>query len=504
MRCASSKISPRWLSGSATRNPSPMRSVSESVGLDLRCADSREAFEAKRREAETALANIDDAYLHNFYLPMSAWDEMSRGRISEARAGRRALTAIGTVDERTEIARLRACDEGVARLAQPTITRWRSRGGASAIDVVPGAVREGDRGLDAKYAALVLLNRPGAVERSQRLHRQVRGERVDACSSRARRRSSGVCVGARTGRIDEGLRHIEDAIARREKEGYRASADWCRMFLCEIYLEILSGKGEGIARRAPAQHPLVAAGRHVWRQANRVVASRQVRANPQFDREGYYFARTEMILGLLYKAQEKQGACGAPSHRGAAHPRRVRPLALVDRVEAALGSDRRAERRSPATLSSVSAADRRSRAGSAGTCRRRPASSRSAGSRAGESRPPFFSLRSNQLVSGAFAPISGSLVPVMSGSCSPRLSQSYMTASNCAPRLAPMKLPRSPRSADRRDGRGRNRGRRTMPRRTSRRVRLAIALHDRAAARVDAPRYARLRGRRDGARSRNW
>jgi hypothetical protein len=34
---------------------------------------------------------------------------------------------------------------------------------------------------------------------------------------------------------------IEAAIVRRENEGYRRSADWWRMFLCEIYLEIISG-----------------------------------------------------------------------------------------------------------------------------------------------------------------------------------------------------------------------------------------------------------------------
>jgi hypothetical protein len=29
---------------------------------------------------------------------------------------------------------------------------------------------------------------------------------------------------------------------RREREGYRGLADWFRSYLCEIYLEIISGK----------------------------------------------------------------------------------------------------------------------------------------------------------------------------------------------------------------------------------------------------------------------
>ena len=35
---------------------------------------------------------------------------------------------------------------------------------------------------------------------------------------------------------------MEASILRRENEGYRTAADWFRMFLCEIYLEIISGK----------------------------------------------------------------------------------------------------------------------------------------------------------------------------------------------------------------------------------------------------------------------
>ena len=44
------------------------------------------------------------------------------------------------------------------------------------------------------------------------------------------------------GDVSVGIRWMEASILRRENEGYRTAADWFRMFLCEIYLEIISGK----------------------------------------------------------------------------------------------------------------------------------------------------------------------------------------------------------------------------------------------------------------------
>jgi hypothetical protein len=43
------------------------------------------------------------------------------------------------------------------------------------------------------------------------------------------------------GNIRDGLRFIEEAILRREKEGDRAMADWSRLYLAEIYLQIIAG-----------------------------------------------------------------------------------------------------------------------------------------------------------------------------------------------------------------------------------------------------------------------
>ena len=58
---------------------------------------------------------------------------------------------------------------------------------------------------------------------------------------------------------------------------------------------------------------------------------------------------------------------------------------------------------------------------------------------------PFLSVRSNQLVSAICAEkwiVRAGDVRILQA----QISQSHMTASNCAPRLAQMKLPSSPRS----------------------------------------------------------
>jgi len=43
------------------------------------------------------------------------------------------------------------------------------------------------------------------------------------------------------GNIGEGIRLIREAILRREKDDYRTAADWYRLTLGEVYLQIIGG-----------------------------------------------------------------------------------------------------------------------------------------------------------------------------------------------------------------------------------------------------------------------
>jgi class 3 adenylate cyclase len=305
--------------------------VSELSASSYGAPTAREAFESRRRETEAALANVDDAFLQNFYLAILGWDEVSRGRVVQARAAADRLMEIGrSTNEPRSLgygAAMKALIAMVTDDYEPAIEMAEFALGASR------APFEKAIAASAKYAALALLNRPGAVEEV--------GSYVAMCEENGwilfqagPETMVGVAL-AKAGRIGDALRHIEAAIVRREKDGYRAAADWYRLFLCEIYLAILSGEGK---------LSFVMLVRNIRSIAGAVLSGRQcilslvemVRANPQFDREGHYFARTEMILGLLYKIRKKKDLAA----RHLTEARRILsafgPSPTLTRVETAL------------------------------------------------------------------------------------------------------------------------------------------------------------------------
>jgi len=107
-----------------------------------------------------------------------------------------------------------------------------------------------------------------------------------------------------SGHIGAGLRKVEATIAQDERDGFRASADWGRLYLCELYLAILAREGKpsaGVLLRNAATLAQV-----FVKGPGRIAALVQrVLANPQFDREGHNIGRAHMILGLLNKRQRR-------------------------------------------------------------------------------------------------------------------------------------------------------------------------------------------------------
>jgi len=304
--------------------------VSE-LSVSTYCAPtSIEVFQSRRRKAEAVLANVDDAYLQNFYLAVLAWDEMNRGRIVEARAAVERLMVIGvSMNDPRSLGYATAINALIALLSDNYETALEIAELGISMSRAP---LEWAAATSARNIALLLLNKPGALDEV--------GRYIAKCEENGWTlfllgpdNLLGVAL-AVNGRIGEGLRHIEQAIARREKEGYRASADWCRMFLCEVYLEVLSGKGASPGLLLRNFRPLMWV---LMFGAKRIVSLiEQVRSNPQFDREGHYIGRTEMILGLLYKAKKKKAL--AASHLTEA--RRIvsafGPSPMLARIEAAL------------------------------------------------------------------------------------------------------------------------------------------------------------------------
>ena len=259
--------------------PSMAYALVSELSVSTYCAPmSSEVFQSKRHEAELALATVDDAYLQNFYLATLAWNEVSSGRVAEAREAAARMIDIGVTMNDP-----RSLGYGIAMKALIAMV---SDDHEVALEMSEQALSvsraEFERAIAtaARISALVPLNKPGAVEEVERF--------VAMCAERGWTlflsgpdTMLGVAL-ALKGRIGEGLRHIEMAITRREKEGYQVAADWYRLFLCEVYLGILSGEGGaslGVLLRNIRSLTSVL----IFGEKRIVSLVEKVRSNPQFD-----------------------------------------------------------------------------------------------------------------------------------------------------------------------------------------------------------------------------
>jgi hypothetical protein len=76
------------------------------------------------------------------------------------------------------------------------------------------------------------------------------------------------------------------------------------MYLCEIYLEIISGKDRPPIRILLRNFITLATVLLTAQKRIRALVE-QVRQNPRLDPDGCHIGRCEMILGLLYKAKRR-------------------------------------------------------------------------------------------------------------------------------------------------------------------------------------------------------
>lgn len=273
--------------------------VSE-LSVSTYCAPlASEVFDAKRIEVEAALAAVNDPYLHNFYLATVGWDEVCRGRVDKAHATADRLVALGTAMNDP-----RSLGYGTAMRALI----------ASVTDDYEQALAMSERAMDvsrakfeqaiasaARCSTKILLRQPEAVEETH--------NHLETCARNGWimfQAGPDLVLGVgevMNGRIGRGLAKIEAAIARNEQQGFRASADWGRLYLCEVYLSILSGEG--------GASPSVIL-RNGWslltvflRGPGRIAALiEQVRSSQQLDVNGHNIGRAEMVLGLLYKIRK--------------------------------------------------------------------------------------------------------------------------------------------------------------------------------------------------------
>lgn len=255
-------------------------------------------FEMLKREAIEAASTTADAYIQNWTRFVIGWEEVQRGRVNEARVSARELMQVGRL-----LNDPRSTGLGLTGLAMIALL---SNSYAEALEnseqSLAVAVTPFDRQATiSKACALVLLHR---TEEGAKLLEEERQRSVADGALVAVAVSDGIMGVCKIlqGNIGEGIRLIEDTILRREKEGWRFAADWFRLSLGEVYLQI-------IARNEKPPFTTVLKNMPVLLKVTMTGASRiralmkHVLENPHFDPEGHHIGRALMILGLL--SQEK-------------------------------------------------------------------------------------------------------------------------------------------------------------------------------------------------------
>ena len=259
-----------------------------------------EVFEVICREANSVASNLDDAYIHCFIRYAVGWDEMHRGRMTKAREAAKELLAVGRrMNDPRSTGFGMQLEAWIALTSDDYSAALNNAEAGIAIARTP---IDRANALTARYNALVLLRRPEAFSKLRDWMQQcaangwgymlVAGEGL-----------YGVALVLR-GQISGGILWMEQSISRREREGYRAAADWYRMFMCEMYLEIISGK-ERPSAKVLVPNILTLAGVMFTAEKRICALVGRVRQNSQFNSSGHYVGRCEMILGLLYKTKKK-------------------------------------------------------------------------------------------------------------------------------------------------------------------------------------------------------
>ena len=259
-------------------------------------------FETLALRAKAAAFATGDAYIQSWLQLFVAWDEVHRGRVDKAitiarellgmgkqlndpRATSIGLWVLGWIavfsDDYTESLR---CGEECIKLALTPFDRLIGQGLRGISLVLLKNLDEGVPILADQRAQCVALNH---------LY-QLSGSEVPWALSLVMR-----------GQIAEGISLINAAIMRVDGAGYSAGADWYRLFLCEVFLEIIAGKEKPPLRVLLRNLPVLVKVMVTAPSSIRALTT-HVLKNPQFDPAGHFVGRAQMVLGLLYKAKKKR------------------------------------------------------------------------------------------------------------------------------------------------------------------------------------------------------
>ena len=289
------------------------------------------AFQTKRQETEAVLARVDDAYLQNYFWAHLGFDSLCRGQIVGANAASDHMMLVGAArNDPRSLGYGTAMKALIAMCTDDYATAFAMSEQAVQVSRVDFEIAIATA---SRLSSSIPLNTHGGADgvRAFLGKCELNGWTLFGSGPDA---MLGVAL-AMGGRIGAGIRHLEAAIARREAEGWLTAANWNRLFLCEIYIEILSGKG-GASLGVLLRNAGALAGVLVYGPKRISALVEQVRAYPTFDPAGHYHARTELILGMLHKIKKRRAPA---THHLTAALRIVKPTGpstLQSRIETAL------------------------------------------------------------------------------------------------------------------------------------------------------------------------
>lgn len=270
-------------------------------------------FETLKSEAIEAASDTADAYIQNWTRYVIGNEEWHRGRMNEARNAAHELMQIGR-----HLNDPRSTGLGLGLLTQIALVgdsygealEYSEQSLAVAITPIDRSIATFCKG-----SALVLLRRTDEGAKLLEKYRNSCIENGEHYPLPLIDGVMGVCK-VLQGNIGAGIHLIEDAISSEEKAGYVAGANWLRVNLAEVYLQIIAGNEKPpfsiMLKNLPTLLKVM-----ITAPSNVRTLTAPVLGNPRYDAAGHLTGRVQMIRGLLYRVKKNRAL--AVQHLTEAH-----------------------------------------------------------------------------------------------------------------------------------------------------------------------------------------
>jgi hypothetical protein len=259
-------------------------------------------FEIVKQDGLTLLSETTDAYFQNVVRWTIGYEELIIGRVNEARNSARELMQVGQ-----SLNDPRSTGFGLLLLSHIAVV---SGSYAEGLEYSEQSMSVAITPTDKIYASLARASALVAVGRNEEgamLLEEFR-RRCDTDGDLFVLDNTEVLLGVckiLQGRLADGIHVIEKGILKAEKDGYKTTADLHRLFLADVYLQIITGGDRKVPLSTLLRNlPILL--KVMFTGGSRVRALiRRVLENPHFDPEGLHIGHAKMILGLLCRKKKR-------------------------------------------------------------------------------------------------------------------------------------------------------------------------------------------------------